>query len=556
MSDLGATSTADGQASEEDAEGVDSVGHAQGVARDEEDGLDSLDSHLYAFDEPYMQRSLLDEHNTAAVLPAHDGLGSFLERTNISQEHVLPLPQRPITRIQSALALGDDDEMEVGRAERIQAWRLEQSQILLERIEKEIGQIKTRKAAVDDRGKSSLDSTREIKDTLQSSDHDRNHALGVAMESNGMRASAENGSRHDGDGDDDDTTMPFWKRITRRVIRDIIGIDEPLLSIIMGETLPEVNDTSGPSAFLTGDPLDARQDDDVAEAQHGWEERLLERIALELGKVVHRISKHPGAFQTYLKTQEPPPYVGRTSSTSAAPKLPTPALSIDHRRSIDLTNGGSSQFFPSIPPLQASSPAATTAAAAGMARITPLPSMSSSAHLEAERLRLEREYWERELDISMVFSFFRSRFGRSPRPLGLFNRPSTVVPSNTVTSAAAAAAAVASTTHSSAAARAAAIRQHHPLVSQPASHHLSFFPPASSLKRSSCTSTSTTKSKKARGSERSATTTSTTSRNYYWDFGGAPGLSFLTATTTTAAAAAAGSTTDGSGGGWEVEGLV
>ena len=70
-----------------------------------------------------------------------------------------------------------------------------------------------------------------------------------------------------------------------KFIRDVIGIDEPMLSVILGESLPpEAYETpSSNSALYTipelasGEPGDGFGDD-------GWRDRLLQRIARELGQ--------------------------------------------------------------------------------------------------------------------------------------------------------------------------------------------------------------------------------------------------------------------------------
>ena len=79
----------------------------------------------------------------------------------------------------------------------------------------------------------------------------------------------------------------FWNRITRRVIRDLMGIDDDLLSIIFGEALPEDDDLS--TTPPANGPFDAAHSIIAANQQYdqsSWEYRLLERIARELGILV------------------------------------------------------------------------------------------------------------------------------------------------------------------------------------------------------------------------------------------------------------------------------
>ncbi|KAI9777208.1 MAG: hypothetical protein M1816_004896 [Peltula sp. TS41687] len=511
-SELGLPSTGEGRYSEDEGD-TDYIGSAQHEVRDEEDGLDSLDSHLLAFHEPTKQRFSHYEHNDAAVLPAHDGRGSFIRRT---EEHSASLERHPLLRqipsVLNALEAREEEEVEAGRTERIRAWRLEQSQILLERIESEVKRMKDSEI---------------VEGVSRSGDEDKVAHSGNIKDKGAASTNVQKeNSKEDEDPNtnkdtEDDSNAPFWKRITRRVIRDIIGIDEPLLSIILGESLPDIDETS----TSTGDVSSAKLDtdgQDVMTSRKDWQERLLERIALELGKLVHRLSKHPGAFSTYLRTQQTPDYVGATFPTARSPSEATARSSLhaeaNHQVSDDLSNGAT-QFLPSIPP-QILHPEPKSNAID-----SPLDHSSTRTPItETDRLRLEREYWERELDISMVFSFLRNRFSRRrphPAPQSTYitsQRPSSILSSSSTTAAAAAAAA-----------RAATIRQHHPLASklQPSPrtenslylHHLTSI--TSSLKRpgSSCGSESTKSNKKAKGK---GSESGVFSRNY-WDLGGSVG---------------------------------
>ena len=504
-SDLGLPSTEAGRYSEDEGD-TDYISSARYEAKDEDDGLDSLDSHLHAFHEPSLQRFSYHEHNNAAVLPAHDGKGSFIRRF----EEQSPSPERDSSKRQNsgvlnALEAREEEEMEAGRTERIRAWRLEQSQILLERIENEVKRIQ--KSQIGEPGRGALRS--EDDDKLDNSGNidSKNAASSSLRNEQNSKEGKETGSTKD---IEDDTNAPLWKRITRRVIRDIIGIDEPLLSIILGESLPEIDNTSTSTAHLS-----PSQDVSMA-SRRGWQERLLERIALELGKLIHRLSKHPGAFSTYLRTQQTPDYVGATFPTTRTSHQTTPRSSPEvepiHQKSDEMINDAT-QFLPSLP-----TQIIRSGPKSNVIDSTPDHSSTSARVTENERLRLEREYWERELDISMVFSFLRNRFSR--------HRHCTSPPSTYFTTQ------LPSIIHSSstdAATRAATIRQHHPLASkiQPSHRtdngmylqHLTAI--STSLKRSgsSCGSESTKSNKKAkgRGSE-----SGLGSRNY-WDLGGSVG---------------------------------
>lgn len=299
----------------------------------------------------------------------------------------------------------------------------------------------------------------------------------------------------------DGETESFWKRFTRRVIRDIIGIDEPLLSIICGESLP--SGTTTPSRPLVNEQgAISCANGDILAAFHShppWEDRLFDRIARELGTLVHQLSEHPGAFSTFFRAQQATDYAGFT------PALTEP----DSRASVipdtaNLASTTNHQFSPTLQQTDASTHAALWGIEEEQAGFSD-PEEVLAHRLEAERLKRERDYWEKELDVKMVFGFLRNRFVPSSR-------------SNTSRN-------IATSSTQDPAARAALIRHHHPLVSRSHEqrlhlqrrrgslllpHHRSTS--LGSVKRpgSSCASQST----KKRGSG--------SSRNY-WDLGGSVG---------------------------------
>jgi hypothetical protein len=80
---------------------------------------------------------------------------------------------------------------------------------------------------------------------------------------------------------------------------------------------------------------------------------------------------------------------------------------------------------------------------------------------EAARLKIEQEYWEKDLDMRMVFNFLKARFSSSAAPL---SNP-IELSSNPFSSLASQPAATSSSNDSpNATNRAALIRQHHPLA--------------------------------------------------------------------------------------------
>ncbi|RDW79897.1 hypothetical protein BP6252_04535 [Coleophoma cylindrospora] len=434
--------------------------------------LDSLDSHLHEFRTEPSIYNRRQSNSAGPVLPTHDGLGSFrVDQTTMGeevQEHLYAFerynPRRVKRRRESlelgALELAADQE----KARMIEAWRMEQSRVLVEEIQKE-----TR------RRKQSMTSER-----VTLTDANAREQEDVATLSN-VEASVH------GQGDLDDEISGeedegFWNRMTRRVIRDLIGIDDRLLSIIFGESLPEDDDLS------TTPPGNRSFDSSMVPSDGTWEHRLLERIARELGILVNQLSDHPGAFSTYLRTQQAPiPYAGLPAIPEAV-RDPAPVREPSLEASLPTP-----QFQPTLPiPMQASFHSAPDEEPDN----TPRASYTQT---------ISREDWERDLDIKMVFRYLRSRFTSSnPAPLA----------HSTHSTAHLATASTADT-----AARAARVRAHHPLVSNrsPSRRETRVglgmgVRRHSSASKSSCASVVSAKRSSMGGSSR-----------HYWDIGGSIG---------------------------------
>ena len=406
----------------------------EAVEEEEEDGeLDSLDSHLHEFREPSLYRQ---GEASGTVLPTHDGLGSFrLDQIGMGdevQEHLYAFerfnPRRVKRRRESVelgmLELESERAAEAERTRRIEAWRMEQSRLLVDEIQRE---TRRRKQSMSTQRESILaDREQEDVATLSSVD------IGTEQD---QVPSDENES--------------FWNRITRRVIRDLMGIDDDLLSIIFGEALPEDDDLS------TTPPAEAARSIIATNRyeQSSWEFRLLERIARELGILVNQISDHPGAFSTYLHSQQTPlPYAGLPIIPETARDVPATTNPADST----LTSGP--QFLPTLqthtPSVSIPIPTPTTSLA------SPLPLEDPDSTPRPTNLLsqpLTREEWERDLDLKMVFRYLRSRFVSKFR-----SSPSPTSPNlDFVGTSHLATASTADT-----AARAARVRQHHPLVTR------------------------------------------------------------------------------------------
>ncbi|KAF1840269.1 uncharacterized protein K460DRAFT_371481 [Cucurbitaria berberidis CBS 394.84] len=518
FSEFGSLDTAAPSEQEDDA----------GTFLDTDDGeeLDSLDDGLHAFHEPseYAAPVSRVQQSGDTVLPTHDGLGEFQPDANL-QEHMWQFerPRRRAARRRSSVQrhftiLDGTDHVvpEQDRRQRIEQWRLEQSKALLEEIEKETR--RRRRMSMVSAVRSRVDSTQQ--DTNGTTSQVAQSVSDVHSES------SDEGTEH----------LSLWQRITRRVIRDLIGLDEDTLSVIFGEALPEQAMTpklGSPAEYSTDTALQEAGVDASTLSDDSWQTKLLERVAQELGILVHQLSEHPGAFSTYQHTQSTPDYAGLTS-TKLNPTLSTDLASSRQTSSQpSAPSPASAQFAPTFPATPHEySEASLWGIEEELDEVDPLnsfrPAPAAAANI-AEDLEREREYWERELDVKMIFNFLMKRFSTrrpsisSPQPRKVSSAPSAIATDEGVNSAR----------------RAAIIRQHHPLVDRTtdrglptssavnvregkrkdAPYRTYFTPQNMNVMRhqklrstSSCASQSTKKSKRSGGSGRN-----------YWDLGGSVG---------------------------------
>ncbi|KAF2753724.1 hypothetical protein EJ05DRAFT_541723 [Pseudovirgaria hyperparasitica] len=498
--------------------------HTEGSDREDDDhDLDSLDDGLHAFHDEDAGDASRRLGGSAQVLPTHDGLGSFPATSSLLQdqirqfERVTPSKrhQRRRSSVQRRLdALEEQQEFHVDdeKMQRIERWRLEQSRALLEEIERETRRMR----------RSSHMSTRDDKSQMNGSTETDAAKQATAK-------STQQPSEHTHQEED---SMSFLQRFTQRVIRDLMGIDESLLSVIFGEELPEedMSTTPTPNNITLSEAqrqMDKGSENDaMSAAPKSWEHRLLERIARELGILVHQLSEHPGAFNTYLRTQESIPYAGlelgpAVSNTEA--QTESPIVSESRRASLPLSS--TNQFKPTLPAAQRQqTPAYSEASLWGIEEeegpvSSAIPISPTAAAHPSTRLHQEREYWERDLDAKMVFRFLIKRF--SPDSNISSARAGSPILSRTPTS------------QSNPAHRAAIIRQHHPLVNRNSEsngaanpgirrrdvlhrhhYHPAGVQPIRLRSGSSCASQSTKKSKRSLSGG--------SSRNY-WDIGGSVG---------------------------------
>ncbi len=408
---------------------------------DEDEDLDSLDEGLHAFQEPPLIHGSGPFESSGSILPRHDGLGTFLTSSPPLQEQLWHFeqfnprkrstgawPHRNRSSVQRRIdAIEDHDvaSVEAETRERIEKWRMEQSRVLLDEIEKE---TRRRRTSVISQRVETRPSTAGLEQIINES----------VAENAGGRATAAPLSASSPAIEDSES---FWQRITRRVIRDFMGIDDDVLSVIFGESLPTERLDDNPSSGV-GPSRSLRLDSSsAAPSSTGWEGRLLDRLSRELGILLRHLTEHPGAFSTLSTSFNPStsdyagiPITAPTSSRSQ-PKTPTPTLN----------SAPSFDFRPTLQdaslPAQNSAADSTHAALWGIEE-EPIPSTPED----------DREYWEQTPDIKTVFRFLHNRFTSQRRPTAT-NKP----PLN-----------IATTSTPDSLRRAAIIRQYHPLVSRAA----------------------------------------------------------------------------------------
>ena len=468
---------------------------------DDDEELDSLDDGLYAFQESSLYPDGPHYNQSESVFPRHDGLGMFPSSPRV-QEQLWHFEQynprkravsghhRRRSSVQRRLdAVEDNDEatIERDRMERIEKWRLDHSRILLDEVEKQTRRRLSRAS------QSQQASTQEKDDVKVGSVAGLTHSEGSVSE--GIATTEEES---------------FWQRVTRKVFRDFIGIDEAILSIIFGEALPSqtTKPTGGLSSSKSAPNLSL-----ASRGDFGWEKRLLDRVARELGVLVQQLSDHPGAFAT-PSISPPTEYAGipisplpRTSSTSSIhPDRPTTILpSINPT----VTSPQTPNFTPTLlhqqrPPLPTSTTSASAASDTHHAALWGIEEEEASPSSNPQtQTQNELDYWERPPTLKTIFRLLSTRF-TSSRPTPHPKPPN-----------------IATTSTPESLRRAAIIRQHHPLVSRA---HARARARRSMALYSSAVSHSYASGEKRRGDSSCASDAkrrrgSGSSRNY-WDLGG------------------------------------
>lgn len=445
--------------------------------------LDSLDSHLPEFRSvPGMQPfSHHGSQHALPVLPGHDGLGSFrLDQPALgtdAQDQIYQFerfnPRRTRRRRESLdrvqLEVDPEQVQEAEKRQRVEAWRLEHSRILLDEVQRE---TRRRRKSQTSSHRPQVSSPERLVNREADSDHMTWHDEEAVTQQ----------------GEDEG----FLARFTRKVMTDLLGIDEHLLSILLGqEAMPDEAELSTtPRASQM-----ASQPHPPATDEPAWELHVLERVSRELGLLVNQLSHHPGAFSTYSRVQQAPlPYAG-------LPVIPETNTTPAEAPSIKHTSQASFLEFRPTMGRQASHPIS----------IPGRESETSAGPAAREDVNMSKaftkEEWEQDLDIKLVFKYLRSRFSSrfssSTPPVG-------AIPS----------------TAQETAAKVARVRQHHPLIARtrPAAERRTFkattpSSPVAMRHQSSCASQST---------RRSARRSSCSSR-HYWDIGGSLGTGSMIA---------------------------
>ena len=458
---------------------------------DEEDAeLDSLDSHLPEFRSipGIYSQSPQESQHAVPVFPSHDGLGSFrLDQPALgvdAQEQIYQFEQfnpRRVRRRQESfdfaqLQLEQEEVREAEKRQRIEEWRLEHSKVLLSEIQRE---------------------TRRRRQSLASIHRRTSSNPLPATAPREQDAESDNMTWHDEDAvQTPNDSDGFLVRITRKVMRDLIGIDERMLSILLGDATPDEDDLS-----TTPKASQLRVQPPESESVSSWQLDMLEKVSRELGLLVNQLSHHPGAFSTYNRVQQMPlPYAG-------LPIIPesNPAQSIAGSVAAVPADPESSQYPHFQPTMKPTS------------RPIDIPGRPTEPSAEAVQApqhdipmsnTFTQDEWEKDLDIKLVFRYLRSRF---------LSHDSHSQPSSTSH--------LATSCTQDTAAKVARVRQHHPLVSRMRPVERRTFKattpgsPVALRHPSSCASQST---------RRSARRSSVSSR-HYWDIGGSLGTGSMIA---------------------------
>ncbi|KAF8459359.1 hypothetical protein BGX38DRAFT_1264297 [Terfezia claveryi] len=340
------------------------------------------------------------------LLPTHDGRGMFPSVTSHEEDSIFIPGIRSLEESLRLLAARNNIFGEANDLNsRIQKWRQEHSAAFIEEME----MVRKQKRRRGSRTSTTFSASEKEKEEemiasmmLDEDDHGEEPPV-TPTEDGKSTVGAEKGSV--------EVLETFWRRVTRSLMRDIMGIDDRLLEAIFGESLP-------PS--LTSAESDIHFIDDTVGVK--WERSLLETIARELGILLQQYTLHPtqGAFSTYLRwASEQTPNSRKIDFEAEGTKTPKPQAS--HKKhdepdaAMSVLNVSSPSEVDFKPTLSHPRQESFSRHHAGMRLVAPseddLEYTASEVRAEAQ---LRKEYWEQELGIRVFFSYLKSRFSSSP----------------------------------------------------------------------------------------------------------------------------------------------
>lgn len=469
-------------------------------ALEDDEDLDSLDEGLPAFHEHLHAQEPTYADHAGSILPTHDGLGSFPGSSALVQEHLWQferanphrkshgLNRRP-SSVQSKLDTLECDDgvwMERQRMDRIERWRFEHSRILAEEVEK--ASRRRPNHGMELPTAATLHTTTEA----GTSDHG---SVPASFEA----ASLGSTRQHTGDID---SCSHSWYRVARILVRDMLGIDERVLSLIFGEAL------SDEDAYI----MDVISVTDQGEPNQSLAVRssptlslkLLGRLSQDLASVLRKYSYTPAVVGSPVNRvtldyagipiadarQRLNPSVIQLNSSEAAFETPLFKPTLEER-----PRSAASEF--------------------GHAALWGIEEEPAVDKLPATQ---DREYWEQTPSIRTIFRLIHQHFTARRRPLLTTSNFNSSKASN-----------VATTSTVDSLRRASVIRQHHPLVSrQHARRTHTMNQQRSSHSRPNLSSPLFKRSEGSRASmsSRKSKRGSGSSRNY-WDIGGSIGSGSL-----------------------------
>ena len=431
LSEFGSQGTA-----ERSSQAVCKDGKGEDPAVDEDEELDSLDEGLQAFQEPLWSQEGFRYEQSDSIFPRHDGLGIFPSSSLPIQEQLWHFEQHnprkravgghhrrrsSLQRRLDAVEYNDEAMVERERNDRIEQWRLEQSKVLSYDMEQEARRSMIRASQQGPQIATPLE-----QGTERDLDVDKSAALSQEEELYVPRTSALIARE------------PLWRRITTSIIRDFIGIDEVILAILTGESLP--SETVRPSIRLSSTSAPGLS----LAVQHDnkWEKRLLDRISRELGILVHELSDYPGTITS--------PLIPKTLDYAGIPISSSPTVSAIKSTLLNHELPATPHFTPTLQ----EHPAIASAAASDSqhAALWGIEEEEDNSNTRDPHPQSDLDYWQSPPTLSNLFRYLHSRFFPSRQQSKASSSRRNV--------------ATATTNHANSLRRAAIVRQHHPLVSR------------------------------------------------------------------------------------------